>query len=686
MSLTIGELANLFNGVSQQPPALRSPSQHEALENAMSSLIDGLGKRPPTNHVLKVNSVTDENAFVHIIDRDSTEKYAVVLRDNTAPLVYNLTTGEAQTVTTPDGVGYLNCTTPRTDFVALTIADHTFIVNREKVVAMTADVTGGTTKGQKQAYENLSGLTPANGDVWEIVGDPNNAFDNYYVKWDSANSVWVESTPVGISYKLDATTMPHKLVRNGDGTWTFEEITWNDRLVGDDNSNPEPSIVGIAISDIFLYRNRLGFTAEESVVMSRAGDFYNLFARTVTAVLDDDPIDFNVSHSKVSLIRHALPFSGALLLFSDKTQFQVTAEAALTPSTAKADTTTEFEASSKCRPVASGQDVYFPVERGDYTSIREYFVEELSTTNDAFDITAHAPKYIPANVFKMCASTSEDSLVAFSLNERNVMWLYKYYWKDSDTKVQSAWARFVFADDDVILGGEFVGSKLYLVVQRSDGMHIEWVDLQNTAADLTLPDGESIVVHLDRKTALTGSYNAGTNLTTWTLPYAESEEMAVVLGDSFTGRAGEKLNHTAASSTTLTAVGDFSAGEAYVGRVYEFAWTLSEQFVRGENNMAVLGGRLQLRQLALLYEHTGYFTVEVTPPGGSTYTYKFTGKLLGNSSFVLGKPSVQRGEFRVPVLSDASKVSIVVKNNSYLPSNFQSAQWTGFFIARALQR
>jgi hypothetical protein len=686
VALTLGQLSNLFNGVSQQPPALRSPSQHEALENVICSLVDGLGKRAPTNHVKKLNSTVDAGAFVHIIDRDAEEKYVVVIRDG-ALAVYDLATGTAQTLTTPDGVGYLDCLTARTDYVALTIADHTFIVNRTVTVEMTGDVTGGTLQGQKQAYTNLTGVPTTNGHVWEITGDPDNAFDNFYVKGNG--SLWVESTPVGISYKLDATTMPHKLVRNADSTWTFQKIAWDDRLVGDDESNPLPSFVGLEISDLFFYRNRLGFCAAESVVMSRAGDYYNLFARTVTAVLSDDPIDFNVSHSKISLIRHALPYSGALLLFSDKTQFQITAGDVLTPESAKANSTTEFEASPTCRPVGSGQDVYFPVERGQFTGIREYFVEEQSVTNNANDITAHVPKYIPNDVFRLCVSTSEDALVALSLQERNVMWVYKYHWAQGDSslstakKLQSAWGRFSFDAADVILGGEFVGSKLYLVVQRSDGQHLEWMDLQNSAPDLELSDGESIVVHLDRKTSLTGVYSAGTGLTTWTLPYAETAEMSVVLSNDFVGRAGEKLNHTAASSTTLTAIGDYSGGEAFVGRNYTFEWELSEQFVRDENNTAALGGRLQLRQLSLLFHQTGYFTVEVTPPGGTAYTYVYTGKVLGSSTFVLGKPSVQTGEFRVPVLSDASKVSIIVKNDSYLPCHFQSAQWAGFFVARS---
>ena len=70
------------------------------------------------------------------------------------------------------------------------------------------------------------------------------------------------------------------------------------------------------MSDIFFHRNRLGFISGESIVMSRAGEFFKFFPETTTTILDADPIDVNVSHVKVSNLRHAIPFAEELLLFS----------------------------------------------------------------------------------------------------------------------------------------------------------------------------------------------------------------------------------------------------------------------------------------------------------------------------------------------------------------------------------
>ena len=50
MTLISTSIPNLINGVSQQPPSVRLVTQAEKQENGLSSVVDGLTKRPPTEH------------------------------------------------------------------------------------------------------------------------------------------------------------------------------------------------------------------------------------------------------------------------------------------------------------------------------------------------------------------------------------------------------------------------------------------------------------------------------------------------------------------------------------------------------------------------------------------------------------------------------------------------------------
>ena len=58
-------LLGLYNGVSQQPASIRLDSQCAVQENAMSSLVDGLYKRPPSEIIASLSSVAVADAGFH---------------------------------------------------------------------------------------------------------------------------------------------------------------------------------------------------------------------------------------------------------------------------------------------------------------------------------------------------------------------------------------------------------------------------------------------------------------------------------------------------------------------------------------------------------------------------------------------------------------------------------------------
>ena len=131
--LISNSIPNLLNGVSQQPDTVKLPNQASVQENGLSDIISGLAKRPPTEHIAKLNTDTHTNSKVHIINRDSTEQY-VVLLNNQSIKVYDLA-GNAKTVVVPDGVSYLTSSAPQDDFNLVTVADYTFIVNKTQATA-----------------------------------------------------------------------------------------------------------------------------------------------------------------------------------------------------------------------------------------------------------------------------------------------------------------------------------------------------------------------------------------------------------------------------------------------------------------------------------------------------------------------------------------------------------------------
>ena len=139
MPLVTKSIPNLINGVSQQPAALRLASQAETVINCIPSSVEGLKKRPPFYHQARMFTGTagSTRPFSHIVDRDGTVQYLIYITDGDLK-VFSLA-GVEQTVSFPDGKGYLdiaNTSEPANSFRLASIADHTFITNKEKTVAM----------------------------------------------------------------------------------------------------------------------------------------------------------------------------------------------------------------------------------------------------------------------------------------------------------------------------------------------------------------------------------------------------------------------------------------------------------------------------------------------------------------------------------------------------------------------
>ena len=89
MALVSKSVSNLIGGVSQQPDSIRFDNQCDAQDNAYPSVLEGLTKRHPTEHVANIDSSsasiarTADEFFVHTINRDATHQYLAVFQADT---------------------------------------------------------------------------------------------------------------------------------------------------------------------------------------------------------------------------------------------------------------------------------------------------------------------------------------------------------------------------------------------------------------------------------------------------------------------------------------------------------------------------------------------------------------------------------------------------------------------------
>ena len=110
------------------------------------------------------------------------------------------------------------------------------------------------------------------------------------------------------------------------------------------------------------------------------------------------------------------------------------------------------------------------------------------------ETTSHVPHYIPGNVVKMAASTSEDVVVAISDAKPSSLFVYKYFWKDGQ-KLQASWSEWKLPGVTTVYDVGFIDSNLYMVVDRANETFIEYMEINAATAD----PGIDWVIALDRR-------------------------------------------------------------------------------------------------------------------------------------------------------------------------------------------
>ena len=155
MPLINTAVPNLIQGVSQQPDASRFAGQCEEQENALSSVADGLMKRPNTRHVARLmKTAINDKSFIHFINRDDDEKF-VVVQNGIHLRIFNIVSGNEAKINGVYGYPvtntYLDSTAPSDDLKAITVADNTFLLNTS-VVTKESIVNTPTVEGRALAF------------------------------------------------------------------------------------------------------------------------------------------------------------------------------------------------------------------------------------------------------------------------------------------------------------------------------------------------------------------------------------------------------------------------------------------------------------------------------------------------------------------------------------------------------
>ena len=367
-------------------------------------------------------------------------------------------------------------------------------------------------KDNVQNFTDLPVIAP-HGFIAKITGLPDSSGDEYYVNHTSnylgsgtTNSQefiggfgntnprgifgvnegpWSETRGSEIKYKIDPATMPHALVKLNDSNFLFTPINgatatynlspsgtkaytaplWGSRDSGDEDSNPNPSFIDKPITNLFFFKNRLGLLSGESVVLSQAGEFFNFFKSTTAQVLDSDPIDVSSSTSEIGNLYHAIPFYDRVVLFANGLQFSLQSDGELTSKSVSLQQSTSFNVDVNSEPIAVGNKIYFSVNKGNFSSVQEYFINPSTILLDGIDITANVPSYLNGSVGQFSGSDISSILLCSSTTTQHELGVYKFFYS-GDEKIQSAWSKWSFGAGNNVKLSYITKDKIYFVFEK----------------------------------------------------------------------------------------------------------------------------------------------------------------------------------------------------------------------------
>ena len=523
--------------------------------------------------------------------------------------------------------------------------------------------------------------------------------DDYYLRFEGENDLdgsgsWVECAKPGITKTL--TNMPLVIQRTATTTFTVKQFTYAERGVGDEVTNPMPSFVGKRINKVVFFRNRLAFLAGENVVLCRPGTLGqpDFFAESALAVGAADAIDIACASTFPSDIFDAIEVNSGLLVFSTNQQFLLSSDAEiLNPETAKLRSVATYNYNKAISPISLGVTVAYVDNSGKFSR----FNEMANVRREGEPAVVEPSKIVPTLLAKdidLLTNSRENSMVLFGKTNSDTVFGFRYF-NVAEKRQQQAWFKWKFNNP---LLYHFIINDDYFFLDTDN--FLQTLSLVQDDDDISLDqDGVNYLLHLDNYTTVTGgSYNASTNLTTFTgqstwIPDVTTPNgsLVVIDKDSSTARIGRYAFATLTGNSPnddFTLPGDWSTGTFNIGYLYDYQVdfpTIYPTQVQGDKSNSDVNGMLVLHRLRVHFGKIGLYETTLTRVGKDTYTEVYESTDLDEYE-ASDAPFVEEVIRTVPVYEKNTNVDIRVKSTHPAPATLRAMSWEGSFTPKYYKR
>ncbi len=656
-----------------------------------------------------------KRATVRLLDVEYGAKYEVTVNSTTVSYTtFNAETAittPAQTESSVNADAILNALTTSIGGISgITATRIGSTIEIESSSAFTITAKGAKDKEGllvfQDSVENISRLPSQskNGRIVKISNSVNNE-DDYYVIFVADNGTsgtgyWEETIKPDVSTGLTASTMPHQLIRNNDGTFTFQQAAWEPRLVGDNESNEHPSFVGSTIQQLFFYNNRLGALTDENVSLSQTGDYFNFYHNSALTVVASDPVDISCSSVRPATLHGVVPVPQGLLLFSRSQQFLMSSnQGVLTPTATTIKTISNYEMDITNDPVDLGTTVAFISKTPSYARVFEMQTRGQDESPIVLDISRIVPEWIPATVDQVVSSPQNNLLSLGSTSSRD-LYLFRFYTNGEERTVQS-WFQWTMSGN--VMHHAIDRDVFWAVTKQQNAYVVQKLSLVQspTSSTFLTSDGSKVDPRLDIWAAPSStSFNnvVGDKYTKIYLPFKHDTTRTLCVVTANPGQVTPTYSNSGLvlfpqvileGANYYAKVPDLNltSEDLIVGYTYDMDLEIPQTYFRSGSNLqeADYTASLTIARFKFILGLGGDVIFKLNTKGRSEWQET---EGVKNADYYLANdiPFVNTSQFSIPIYQRSENIRLRIFSNSPFPVSLLSMKWEGNYSPRFYTR
>ena len=528
--------------------------------------------------------------------------------------------------------------------------------------------------------------------------------DNHYVKFFGNNDrdgegTWEECAKPGRLIRIKRSTMPVVLIRTADGNFRLTELDgssytisgttyyapqWDDALVGDDVTNPEPSFIGKTINKLLFFRNRFTVLADENIIMSRPGDFTNFFAKSAIQFIASDPVDIAASSEYPAILYDGIQVNTGLVLFSKNQQFMLTTDSdVFSPQTAKINALSTYNFNFSTNPISLGTTIGFLDNAGKYSRFFEMAQVQREGEPVIIEQSAVVSKLFE-NDLKLISNSRENSVIFFSEENTSTLYGYRYFDQINERKLAS-WFKWTLKGN--IQYHCMQDDFLFVVVRNNSKDQLLKIAIKADSNTFNFQDNKVHLDHLMQVTTSTTSYDSTTNKTTFLQPVGITDVTNLVAFDVGSGNSNGRYAEVtqapiANNNSYLRIEGDWSNQTFLIG--YEFTMSVQIPTIyyltqSGQNWRADTRANTILHRIKFGFGPIGLYKVSVNRLGKALYEQEF--EITTADSYAASTAALVNDNFlrSVPIYDRNINTSLTLSSTHPAPATIHNLTWEGVY-------